>query len=125
MYLKVFKKCFLKSKILKNFEILKIFDYWEPIYFFEKTIYENVTQNVLCSNFFENKYFFINPKAKVAPTPLLSKTPKNMTNGPKLKKLSHFFVRVGIKLWNTLYITNLNVLYFFLLKHCILCRRSL
>ena len=54
---------------------------------------KNDTQNVLCSNFFENKYFFSNPKAKVAPTPLLSKTPQNMPNGPKLEKLFHFFVR--------------------------------
>lgn len=52
---------------------------------------KNVTH--LSSNFFENSYFFINPKAKVAPTPRLSKTPKNMINRPKLKKLSHFFVR--------------------------------
>ena len=51
---------------------------------------KNDTQNVLCSNFFENKYFFSNPKAKVAPTPLLSKTPQNMSNGPKLEKLFHF-----------------------------------
>ena len=51
---------------------------------------KNVTQNVLCSNFFENKYFYMNPKAKVAPTPLLSKTSKNIKNGQELAKLFIF-----------------------------------
>ena len=55
---------------------------------FEKRVMKNVTQKVLCSNFFENKYFFINPKVKVAPTHGLSKTPKNIENGWKLAKIS-------------------------------------
>ena len=78
---------FEKSKILRFF-LKKIFP--------QNRLMKNNTKHILCSNFFENKYFFINPKAKVAPTSLLSKTPKNMTNGPKLEKLSHFFVRGGL-----------------------------
>ena len=60
---------------------------------FEKRVMKNVTQKVLCSNFFENKYFFIKTKVKVAPTHGLSKTSKNIENGWKLAKLSRFFVR--------------------------------
>ena len=67
---------------------------------------KNVTQNVLCSNFFENKYFYMDPKAKVAPTPLLSKTSKNIKNGQELAKLFNFFVRGGASIRRIQFINN-------------------
>ena len=42
---------------------------------------KNMDKNVLGCNFFENEYFFINPKADEAHGPLFSKTSKNIENG--------------------------------------------
>ena len=72
---------------------LKIFFGFFENYIFPNRFEKKVTQKVLGCNFFKNKYFFINPKAKIVPWPLLSKTSKNIENGWKLEKLSHFFVR--------------------------------
>ena len=93
--------CFLfRSRNIFNFGIfwLKFSTFWNlwifVIFYFPKIGLWKMTHKMFCTlTFFENQYFFINSKAKVAPTSLLSKTPKNMTNGSKLKKLFHFFVR--------------------------------
>ena len=49
---------------------------------------KKMQQKVLCSNFFENTYFFMNPKAKIAPYSKLSKMPNHFNNGQKLAELS-------------------------------------
>ena len=73
------EKYFLKNR---NFNFSKIFS------MFFNRVMKNIQQNVLCSNFFENKYFFMNPKVKVVSCSKVSKMHKHFTNEQKLATLS-------------------------------------
>ena len=44
--------------------------------------------NVLCSDFFETKYFFMNQKVKVVSCSKVSKMHKHFTNEQKLTKIT-------------------------------------
>ena len=59
---------------------------------------EKLQKKVLVSEKSKKKFFPKNPKQKVVACYELSKTLKNMSNGPKLTKNAQFFVRGGIKL---------------------------
>ena len=72
---------------------------------------KNATQNVLCSKNIFYRYFFMGSKAKVALTHKLQKTLLLVSNGQKLAKLFHFFVRGVINQGNTVYKVNVNPLY--------------
>ena len=49
---------------------------------------KKMQQKVLCSNFFENTYFFMNPKVKVVSCSKVSKMHKHFTNEQKLAEIS-------------------------------------